>query len=332
MVGIGRVLHRPGKWLTGAIVGCLVVLGFCSITPTGVAEAKKPLPCNGSSKLCGRSLDRVVLVGTHNSMSASQAGFGLPHQTFAIPDQLKRGARAFLFDTHYGRPAPNVLNPNGVDSVEDPSAFPDTSTYLCHVLCQFGATKLTSGLRYFTNFLRRHPREVVVLINEDYIAPDDFASAVRASGLSRYVYTGGTGRWPTLGSMIRSGRRVVVFAQTDVGDVPWYHLAYSGLMRETDWSYELPSELLDPESLASSCAARRGGDVGNLFLMNHWISRDVFPPVPSIEDAALVNTRSALVARAKACRTVRGRLPNILAVDFLGTGDAIGAARELNGL
>ncbi|MFM8526891.1 MAG: hypothetical protein ACKOBH_02050 [bacterium] len=332
MVGIERVLHRPGNRLIWFVAVCSTVLGFCSIISAGAAEAKKPLPCNGSPKLCGRSLDRVVLVGTHNSMSASQAGFGLPNQTFAIPDQLKRGARAFLLDTHYGRPAPNVLNPNGVDSVEDPSAFADTSTYLCHVLCQFGATKLTSGLRYFTNFLRRHPREVVVLINEDYIAPDDFATAVRASGLSRYVYTGGTSRWPTLGSMIRSGRRVVVFAQSDVGDISWYHLAYSGLMRETDWSFELPSELLDPESLSSSCAARRGGDGGNLFLMNHWISRDVFPPIPSIEDAALVNTHSALVARARACRTVRGRLPNILAVDFLGTGDAIGAARELNGL
>jgi hypothetical protein len=66
--------------------------------------------------------------------------------------------------------------------------------------------------------------------------------------------------------------------------------------------------------------------------MNHWISPDEFPPVPSVEDAALVNTRSALVARAKACQTLRGRLPNILAVDFLGTGDAIGAARQLNGL
>lgn len=324
--------HQPGSWVIGSIIVSFIVLGFCSITLVGVAEAKKPRPCNGSSKLCGRSLDRVVLVGTHNSMSASQAGFGLPNQTYAIPDQLKRGARAFLFDTHYGRPAPNVLNPNGVDSVEDPSAFPDASTYLCHVLCQFGATKLTSGLRYFTNFLRRNPREVLVLINEDYISPDDFAKAVRASGLSRYVYTGGTGRWPTLGSMIRSGRRVVVFAQTDVGEIPWYHLAYSGLMRETDWSYELPSELLDPESLSISCAARRGGDAGKLFLMNHWISRDVFPPVPSIDDAALVNTRSALVARANACRRVRGKLPNILAVDFFGTGNAIGAARQLNGL
>ena len=314
------------------ITAFLVSLVVSSSAVVGLAEAKKPLPCNGSWKLCSRTLDRVVVAGTHNSMAAEQAGFAFPNQTYAIPDQLKRGARAFLFDTHYGRPAPSPLNPNGVESVENPSAYPDTSTYFCHSLCQFGATKLTTGLRYFTNFLRANPREVVLLINEDYISPEAFASAVRSSGLSKYVYTGGTARWPTLGSMIKSGRRVVVFAQSDVGQIPWYHLAYSGLMRETDWSYELPSELLDPGSLAASCAANRGGDSGSLFLMNHWVSRDVFPPEPSVEDAALVNTRSALVARARACQTLRGRLPNVLAVDFFGTGDAVGAAKKLNGL
>lgn len=48
--------------------------------------------------------------------------------------------------------------------------------------------------------------------------------------------------------------------------------------------------------------------------------------------AAIVNTKEALVARARACDTERGLMPTILAVDFFGTGDVPGAARELNGV
>ena len=63
--------------------------------------------------------------------------------------------------------------------------------------------------------------------------------------------------------------------------------------------------------------------------MNHWIETT---PAPRPSNAALVNTEEALVARARECRRVRGKLPNVLAVDFAATGDAVAAAKVLNGL
>ncbi|HXY41258.1 MAG TPA: hypothetical protein VEQ10_16405, partial [Vicinamibacteria bacterium] len=76
-----------------------------------------------------------------------------------------------------------------------------------------------------------------------------------------------------------------------------------------------------------SCRANRGGDGKSLFLMNHWI--DTTPaPRPSI--AAVINQKDFLLARARQCRRERGKLPDILAVDFALTGDVVATAAELN--
>jgi hypothetical protein len=63
--------------------------------------------------------------------------------------------------------------------------------------------------------------------------------------------------------------------------------------------------------------------------MNHWIEST---PAPRPSNAKLVNTRDVLVARARECRRTRGKLPNVLAVDFAATGDVVEAAAVLNGL
>jgi hypothetical protein len=39
-----------------------------------------------------------------------------------------------------------------------------------------------------------------------------------------------------------------------------------------------------------------------------------------------------IVQRVRRCQRERGMTPNILAVDFAGIGDVVGAARALNGL
>jgi hypothetical protein len=50
------------------------------------APAHAALSCNGSSKLCSRTFDKVVLPATHNSMSAAALGFQIPNQPVGIPD------------------------------------------------------------------------------------------------------------------------------------------------------------------------------------------------------------------------------------------------------
>lgn len=285
-------------------------------------------------------------------MSAADLGWIWPNHDTSIPEQLRRGARAMLIDTYYAEPAPGSPFPFKFRTIPDRTqgSSANATMYLCHTTCGFGASELIPEFRKIRDFLARHPREVMVFVNQDNVTPSDFARAVEESGLIDFTYKGSTDVWPTLQQMIDSDQRVVFLAEAQAVGVDWYHRAYGGPMQETDysftyspskWATDPPSspvyagvdKLTDPSLLEASCAPNRGGSTGGLFLMNHWVSGSAGKPVePDPGMAEIVNTREALVNRARACGTLRGRLPTILAVDFFGIGDTVGAARELNGV
>lgn len=308
----------------------IATLGAVFMAPAAASAADEP--CNGAVELCSRTLDQVVLPGTHNSMSASELGWSIPNQTYSISHQLDMGVRAFLYDTHYGAP-------NGQGQIvgisKSDGRLVHAHTYLCHELCQLGATDLTEELHRIAEWLAANPREVLTFINEDGISPEDYATAVTDSGLLPYVYTGSVSSYPTLGQMIDSNQRVVMFAEQESAGVSWYHNAYDGNVMETPYTF-LANEanpdggLNDPAQLNDTCRPNRGSDPSPLFLMNHWASNNGGIGFP--EKASLSNARNVIVDRARACETRRGKLPNIIAVDFFGQGDLIGAVRELNGV
>jgi len=137
----------------------------------------------------------------------------------------------------------------------------------------------------------------------------------------RLVYLGPVGPpWPTLRQMVAKDQRVLVLAEADSSGVPWYHQAFE-VLQETPYHFNAPEEF--------SCAPNRGGIDGSLFQINHWIDTT---PAPRPSNAEIVNAREFILDRVRKCQAERGRLPNILAVDFGMTGDVFGAAAELNGL
>jgi hypothetical protein len=169
---------------------------------------------------------------------------------------------------------------------------------------------------------------VLVIVNQDYITPEDFVGAVADAGLDRFAYRGPVGDdWLTLREMVDTGQRVVFLAENHAGAAPWYHLAYERITEETPYGFEKVEQLTDPAKLPASCEPNRGPDDAPLLLMNHWINTD---PTPRPSNAALVNRRDALVGRARECEAIRGQPVNLLAVDFVGQGDLVGAADELN--
>jgi hypothetical protein len=191
--------------------------------------------------------------------------------------------------------------------------------WLCHALCRLGATKLETGLRQVADFMRDNPNEVVTLDIEDKVSAADTVAVFKRSGLLRYVYTPGDPKqpWPTLGQMIASGRRLVVFAENHGGTPGWYAPLYRYAM-ETPYTFTSPSQF--------SCVPNRGRTGKRLFVLNNFITRDA----PSRNDAAVVNAQSALVKRAHRCAAQRGRLPNFINVDFSTLGDVTGAVNTLN--
>jgi len=323
-----------GRTIATRTAAALAAVTLLALLAVPAASASRPEPCNGSSALCDRPFDQVTLPGSHNAMSNAELGWSKPNQEYSMTGQLERGSRAMLIDTYYGRKAGGGL----VEKVEPADRDqPGVDLYLCHSICQWGSVELVEELGRVRSFLAAHPREAMVLVNESYVTPEDFAGAVERSGLIDFVYRGPTDRWPTLGEMAASGQRVVMLSEGGTGDVPWYHPAYDGILRETPYSFPAMDGGIDlltnPASLDETCRPNRGGDAGSLFLMNHWVSgnaTEVVTPDPAA--AAVVNRRDAVVARARACKRRRGVKPTVLAVDFFGAGDVVGAARELNGV
>lgn len=307
----------------GALLAVIAVAALgAALTPTADARIKR---CNGQKVLCDRPFNEVVLAGAHNAMSADALGWVLPNQSVAIPDQLQLGIRALLIDTYYGVAGDDgtVLNADASD--------PAARTYLCHVLCQLGASRLAPVLRQIRRFLRNRPNNVLLIDNEDYISPSAFAAAMRRSGLLDFAYEGPTDEWPTPRWMIRHRQQVVLLADNDAGDYPWYHRTYQGILQETPYTFASPDLLIEPANWTASCGPNRGDVTGSMFLMNHW-SPPTAPPRPDLAESAKVNARSVIVGRAEECARVRGRLPSIIAADQVTAGDLRGAVRDLNGI
>ncbi len=333
--------------LLGTAVGTVLLVAAVVFTrsPPAIGAPAVINTCNGYRELCDRPLDQVVFPATHNSMSAADhPTWMFANHEVGIMTQLQDGVRGFLIDVHPGIPVGNavktdieqgelareeyeaMLGPSGFDAairIRDRligGTEGERALYLCHGLCELGATVLVTVLRSVREFLILNPGEVLIIIIEDAVAPAEIEAAFHESELADYVYRGRPAPpWPTLREMIATDQRVLVLAENDSEGVPWYHQAFE-VFQETPYSFDDPSEF--------SCVPNRGGTAGSLLLMNHWIST---PPSSLPSDAAIVNAHEVLHARARACRAERGRLPNLIAVDFYRTGDLFSVARTLNG-
>jgi hypothetical protein len=170
----------------------------------------------------------------------------------------------------------------------------------------------------------------VVVVNQDYVTPEDFVAAVDDADFTQYVFTPpATGGWPTLREMIDSERRLILLADNQAGAAPWYQLAYQRLVEETPYTFGRPALLTTPARIPATCEPNRGPEGAPLFLINHWVSTD---PLPRPSDAVKVNAYEPLLERARECEAIRGHLPNLLAVNFYKRGDLFRVVDTLNGV
>ena len=175
------------------------------------------------------------------------------------------------------------------------------------------------GLDTFREFLDHHPHDVVSIFFEDYVSGDETRAAFDAAGLTQYVYVHPDGaEWPTLGQLVATDRRLVVFVEHHGGPADWYQY---GWQQVQDTRFDVPS-IAD-----FNCNLNRGLPDSPLFLLNNWIAKQV----PSPDDARAVNGYGFLLARARQCEAERHRLPNFIAVNFYDRGDLFAVVDTLNG-
>ena len=341
-----RGLAVGGAAAAGAIVVAVVLI---AVIGGGGGKAQGPIDpdeitsCNGSPKLCDRRLNEITFPGTHNSMSAADdRGWLFTNQRHDIATQLEDGIRVLLIDPHYGvrdgnkvrtdlvregtsrnriakqigeqglSAAERLFGDLGRGSLEGPR-----EPYLCHSVCELGATPMVTALEDVRSFLEDNRFEVVIIFIEPSIENDEIAAAFHDAGLSPYLAT--LQRYeplPTLRDLIASNRRLVVFTERGGGDPPWYHEGFS-FTQDTEVGAEL-----------DECEARNGSAASPLLMVNHWV--DGFPP--PVEANEEVTSLHDLLERAHTCRKQLGRVPNLFPVDFYDTSDIVEAAARLNGV
>ena len=160
---------------------------------------------------------------------------------------------------------------------------------------------------------------MVVLIVEDYVPPAVIEGAFERAGLLPYVATlERHAPLPTLGALVSSGHRLVVFAEEKGGSPSWYMPAFS-FVQDTPLGATRPDQL--------SCSRYRGEEGSPMLLINHWIPP--FPPSPALN--RVIGRAPFLRARIGRCIAARHVHGAIVAVDFYNGSDVVGVARELNG-
>ena len=372
----------------------LVVIGAGAWLSTSGARSKTAQndqqKCNGSASLCNKPLNEVAFLGAHNAMStAADPGWLFYEQSRSIPAQLNYGVRALLVKTHYGIPTTvNVTGANLVitDSLAELTVNPIDrddqyseaqqakakqlqadikvdpklrDVYLCHVYCEYGATKFTTALSYINQFLITNPDNVIMLFVGDYVSKADTEKALReAKVFDRVMDFDPSARMPTLGQLINSKRNIVLLSEFSGAPPSWNTRGY-GVFQDTPYTFRKDSALYSPGSPKytgtdtvtgpveatvpaadgtqtwtkdwaglPSCAPNRGSPSSPLFQINHWVTPA--GSAPTVRQAKTVNAYDVLMPRVKDCMKQRDLFPSIIAVNFAETGDALRVVNELN--
>ena len=286
---------------------------------------------------------------TIRCQSAGKPSSSLGEQGRDIIPQLDSGVHALLVDVWYGRDAGNGAVRTSARSYEDALAVAneelgpdivaaalrvvdavapgepqgDEKLYMCHGLCETGATSFDATLSDVRAWLDTHPDEVLSVFIEDHVDAADIGAAVESAGLSDYVYTMTKGApFPTLGEMIRSGRRLVVMLETGDGRprYPW-------LVNGFEFVQETPYSFRTEESF--NCDPNRGRARRTAPADQSLVGRIHRPRL----NAKQVNTADVLGTRAEQCRKEHDLQPrHFVAVNYADIGDLIAVVNQLNGV
>ncbi|TFK99737.1 PLC-like phosphodiesterase [Pterulicium gracile] len=275
--------------------------------------------CNGSPALCERGYGTVSFVGTHNSYAVGSEDNLAVNQGHDVTQQLNDGVRMLQVQAH----------------------TKGTTIQLCHTSCDLlDGGSLLDYLRKVKTWMDANPQEVVsmLIVNIRNQPPTAFSSIFTQAGLADLAYTPvapsvAVADWPTLGSMIESGKRLVIFmdnqAQYDV--VSWIIDEFSNM-------WETGFNIVDP-TLFNCQVNRTSGDPSTqLALINHFLNQVVVSfPAPFPERANVTNAATgegSLGAEVGVCGEVIGRAPNFMLVDFYeyGGGSVFEVAASANGV
>lgn len=300
----------------------LSVLSTLSLFPSSLAASltRRATTCNGHPEFCDRSFGNVSFVGAHDSYAVGTNNLAT-NQDYDVTQQLNDGIRMLQMQAHLSS---NVI-------------------HLCHTSCiLYDGGTLQDYLTKVKTWMDANTNDVVTLliVNSDQITPAQFDSVFQAAGLKDLSYTPSSfpvtnTQWPTLGSMIDSGKRLVTFldAGADSSSVPY-------IIDEFTNMWETAFDVTDP-TFDCNVNRTKGDSSTQLYTINHFLDMDVniiastvAPNKGALNTTNAANGTGSLGLQASQCGAEYGRYPNFMLVDFYeyGGGSVFQVAATLNGV
>ncbi|CAK5265971.1 unnamed protein product [Mycena citricolor] len=300
-----------------------LILASVTLALAAVVPKKRATVCNGHAELCDRLYSNVTYIGAHDSFAFSKDPLALARdQEIDIPSQLALGVRLLQAQSHID---------NGV-------------LKFCHTSCTlFDGGSVQDYLTKVKTFLDANPNEVLTLIFTNPDGADlqtQWKPAFDNAGISDLAFVPPSlpvkqADWPTLGQMIDSGKRVVVFLDAGAdGANP-----VDFILPEFPMIWETPFSVTDKTFPCS--IDRIAGPLGaadHMYMINHSFNVNILPfgggvIVSDPLDAPTTNSVDSILANAAGCNALgSGRAPNFVLLDFVNLGQGFAAADKLNGL
>ncbi|TDL29182.1 PLC-like phosphodiesterase [Rickenella mellea] len=298
-----------------------VILGlflstFVAVARSAVIETKRATVCNGRAELCNRSYGNITFIGSHDSYAFSSDPIILSRdQNVDVTKQLNLGVRLLQAQAH--------MNNNAL--------------HFCHTNCVlFDGGTVQNYLINVKAWLDANPTEVLTFIftNPDGVSvPNVWAPAFVNSGIAPLAYIPPNNRmkqsdWPTMGQLLDSGKRVIVFLDHGAdGSVP-YILPEFPMIWETPFSVTNKAFPCSVDRIAGPLAT-----TDHMYMINHSLNVNVFGIILSDPaDASKTNSVTSILANAYGCTQFSaGRAPNFVLLDWVDVGQAYHAADILNG-
>lgn len=290
---------------------------LCSLSASAASLGARATTCNGFSELCSKSYGNVSFVGAHDSYAVAVNNLAA-NQDYDVTQQLNDGIRMLQVQAH---------NQNG-------------TIRLCHTSCSlYDGGTLQDYLTKVKTWMVANTNDIVslLIVNINNLPPTQYDTVFKAAALDTLSFAPNSAslavsNWPSLGSMIDSGKRLVTFMdnQADFTSVPYIIDEFSNV-------WETAFDVTDP---TFNCNVNRttGTASNQMYLINHF--HDILilgNPAPDIDHANVTNSASgpgSLGAQVDTCVAANGRAPNFMLVDFYeyGGGSVFQVAATINGV
>ncbi|KAK1228512.1 hypothetical protein PQX77_008452 [Marasmius sp. AFHP31] len=277
-----------------------LLLSATANAATVVSASKRATTCNGYNELCERSYGNVTFVGAHDSYAIGNITNAFVNQDQDVTTQLNDGIRMLQMQAHEN---------NGVIT-------------LCHSSCSLlnGGT-LEDYLKKVKTWMDGNPNEVLTLliVNIQNLPASRYDAVFKATGLDQISFVPESSpltatAWPTLGSLIDKGTRLVTFLdnQADPSSAPY-------LIDEFTNMWETEFNVVDIARFDCSVNRTKGDTSTQLFTVNHFFNQVIATfPAPFPAKANVTNAASgegSVGVHLGVCQSKMGRSPNFLLLD-----------------